>query len=361
MALVLSPLYPLAGEAVALSATSTNGASEFAFELTSRPTTSAVTLGLLLTGLATTATRTLSPLLAARSDILGATFTPDVAGEYGIKIYDLVERTAIPSFAGDALSAGDGGYELLATQTGTAHVGGEVRLPLATTQGHGATLVLEVVNETVRAAAFEDSADEMSRQATLVAGVVSALAALVGQSMASIMGDFVARTEDLRAFIDATTGPGHHYATAAGGANFHAFVDSTNVVPVGVAADSAACVAVVNACARSLRAHLVDNGVRASQWHTIDDATNVALAAEASTIGTAQVALSDLRERVYERHRIDAAVHTVTIDNVNELTAPTLFDALVVAFFDELAAASVTAPAGEPEGIADALHLGFTT
>ena len=103
-----------------------------------------------------------------------------------------------------------------------------------------------------------------------------------------------------------------------------------------------------------------DNGRDVTRWHTADDRANVWHAPAASDLGSAQVLLSDLRERGYERHRADADAHTTTVDSVNELSAPTLFDALVVAYFDELAAASVTAPAGEPEGVADALHLGFS-
>jgi hypothetical protein len=357
VALVTDPTYPVAGEAVTLSATSTNGASAFAFEITSRPSASEVTLGLLLSGLATEATATSSPVEAATLGILGDTFTPDVAGEYGITIYDLIERTTRARFAGDAAGPGNARYVLLATQSTTAHVGGVVALELANTLGHNATLVLEVVNETVRAATLEYATTEIARQATLVSGVTAALTAMVGSSPATIMGTILTRADDLASQLDTSD----HYGTGQGGLTWHAASDLTNAFDGRVVVEAGNVVAGITACARSLEGHMRDYGLAATAWHSSDDLTNVWIAVPATTVGQAQVMLSDLRERGYERHRVNATAHTTDTDTLNALSAPTLFDNLVVAFFDEVVAASVTAPAGEPEGVADALHLGFDT
>lgn len=360
MALVTDPTYPVAGEAVELSATATTLATTFVFELVSVPSASALATGLLLTGIASDATPTTSPLAAALAEQQATTITPDVAGEYVLRIYELTERTARPRFARDAIGPGDARFELSAVQDVTMHVGATLELPLVTAAGSGAVLALTVVDETVRALALVDHTDEQARQCAIISGVTSALGAAVGSSVATIMGDFVARAEALRIELQSSGG---HYALAGG---WHRAMDATNPVTYGVTTDPVAAIAVVNACRISLEGHLRDRTLAASPWHHNDDMVNWPIARDARTVGEAQVLLADLRERVYERHRVLNNASSPTVhdnaagDTTNALAAPTLFDSIVVAYFDALAAVTATAPAGEPEGAADALAAGFS-
>jgi hypothetical protein len=102
-----------------------------------------------------------------------------------------------------------------------------------------------------------------------------------------------------------------------------------------------------------------------TRFHSADDTKNTPLLGEASTLSDVLVGLADLRERVYERHRVQGsgdtpAVHTNSGgDTTNELTDPTKLDDLLVAYLDALADDAPTAATGEVDGAVTAAARGF--
>src|SRR5690349_4410631 len=100
-----SPTAPVKGDVVTLSLASA-GPSEFGrFELTSVPDASALETGMLLDA----------------GDNPIDTFTPDVAGAYGIKAYVYFRVVGGPAYPGDP--AGEAREVLVSVATGTVYIG----------------------------------------------------------------------------------------------------------------------------------------------------------------------------------------------------------------------------------------------
>lgn len=341
MSLVVTPTYPVAGESCTLSLTSATG-TERVYQLTSKPSASALELGFLTTTLdgatpAPTSSRQVLDL-ECQTDAFG----PDVAGEYGITAYDFRHVVGTPSYPGDP--AGDVRHELVATQTGTVNVGDYTDLPIRTTWGGGATLRLTVCDDTVVAAELIDPLDEHSRVAALESGVVAALAALVGVAVASVGTELIAGTNDLRAKYEA-----HRVVAPA----VHSAADNVHPVGQDAAYSQVGAFALLNALRRAYLGHATEDSGHA--WHLVEDHSSLPVAPESFDLASAWLLMADLRERCFEVHRTLTApaipASHVGADAANALTAALPLDTAVALYLSELAKAAPTAAPGESDGI----------
>ncbi len=329
MTLAISPLYPVPGDEVTLGLSNPAG-NAIRGELTSVPSASALAVGLLV-----------DPATGAPI----ATFTPDVPGAYGVKAHDYRDVVAF-----------GGRSDYLTTQSGTVYVGAAMDLPIRTQVGHGATLRLTVVNATVRAAELLLPLTEVSRVALLDAAVVAALAALVDVAVANLDVDLATDVAALRVAYEA-----HRVST--GGGTVHASADTTNVVRHETPTAIAAAIDAINDFYDALTGHITA-GALGGTWHDHDDGINVPVCGKALTLGEAVVLKADLRERVYEAHRIQVGTGVTKVhlsaDSTNTMAAPLPLPVLIVALLDAIVAAVPSTPAGEQAGVVRIEHtLGF--
>lgn len=341
MAITTDPTSPSAGELVALSLTGATGTARV-YDLTAKPSASALELGLLVPALPRSVSAPSSAGDALRRGLALETFTPDVEGEYSITGYDFREIAGTPSYPGDP--AGDVRYQLLATQTGTVYVGATTDLPLRTLWGGGATLRLTICGDTVRGAELVEPLDEHSRLAALAPGVVAALAALVGVAVASLGTELIAGTNDLRAKYEA-----HRVVAPA----VHSAADNTNVVGQDAAYSQLGAFALLNALRRAYLGHATEDSGHA--WHLVEDHSSLPVAPESFDLASAWLLMADLRERCFEVHRTLTApaipASHVGADAANALTAALPLDTAVALYLSELAKAAPVAAAGESDGI----------
>ena len=335
MTISQDPLYPIPGEEVTLSMSGGTG-TRVDFEITSVPPESALETG---------------KLFDTAGDPTNV-FTPDVAGEYGIKAYDIKETgVAPPRFRDDPI--GTPGTRVLGTQTGTVHVAAAVSLPITTAAGgHGARLELRIVNDNVRAASLLDPLTDVSRTAILQSTVVSAIDDLVDELVSAVGNDFVAGVTSLREEFIAHIG--------FGVGTVHIVADTLNA-PLNFPPNSVDfAIAVLNELLdRIVRGHM-QPGSGAPRWHTNDDGVSAPLAGRATTLAQGTVLFADLAYRVYERHRVQTnsplpVVHGAA-DNTNVVVAAAPLSLLIVAFFDAIATLAPTDITGESQGANLAAH-----
>jgi len=329
MAITQSPTYPVAGEAVTVTSDATSVlVFDHAIELTSVPGSSSLSTGLQLIEGAPDGS---SPLAAAEALQLADSFTPDVAGEYGVTIRVIQQLPQV----------GEVRYRIGAVESGTIQVGQVVELPIDAGSYGGATLRLTIVGTTIRVASLVDFADETSRAASLVTSVAAALTALVGIAASTAIGTFTNRVNDL---LD-------NFVAHLADDTAHNVADTTNSPSDEAAFSTAGGIALLNRLRALAIEHALD-AEAASRWHDAEDTENQPIVGEATTLGGATVLLADLRERFYERHRIqtDTPDTHPEADETNELTAPTRLDDVIVTYLDALVAASPTPAAGEVDG-----------
>lgn len=347
MALTTSPAYPVTGEAITLTSSLDTGmaATHVAIEITSVPSASNLSTGFLFVDTDETA---LSSVAAAQTGKLASSFTADVPGEYGVTVY-LIWRLP-PVTPGQT----EARWRVKATDTGTIHVGQFVELTVRTQSLGGATLRCRVNDDTIRAASFVDFDGEKARAAALQSTVVAAVEALEGVTVDTVIGDSDTRANDL-----ATKFAAHRVGTS-----WHSAADAENVVTSYPAHSPMTLVARYNELYDRILAHMTEL-TTGSRFHTADDTKNTPITGHATDLAGVLVGLSDLRERVYERHREQGsadtpAVHTIAAgDTTNALTAPTPLDDVLVAFLDALADQAPTAPSGEVDGAIRAAAAGF--
>lgn len=354
MAITTSPTYPAEGVAVTVGSTVNTGAvaQHIVLELTSVPAQSALATGFVLTD-DTDADAYTSAVEVAEAGLDTAVVTLDVGGEYGLTIYGVwaLPPASLTTGADDGQTAMR--YRLKFRDAVTLDVGAFVELPVVTTAGDGASLRLQVNDATIRAATLVDPSTERARIAALQTAVLAALAALVGQTVAAVGTDLQTGVNDLLANYEA-----HRILVGAPPA-CHLVADATNVAATTAANSQAGAIQLLNRLRAVVLAHAqVSPAGFVGAWHQVDDLLNTPLAAPAGDLGTATVLSADLRERVYERHRVQAAAPAVHIgaDATNDLAAPSLLDTAIVAYLDALAILDPTAPAGESEGAQDAAH-----
>jgi hypothetical protein len=338
MTISTTPAYPLPGEEVTLSRTGGIG-SYTEYELLSVPSRSTLTTGLLRTN------------SGAASD----TFKPDVQGAYSFRALEYVEYSGAGGSSPTDV-AGQARRELRGSQTGTVYACASLELPILTTIGHSATLRLRVHGSTVREAEILKPSTEVARMAALQADVVAALEGLVGVTTTKgLLGeDFV---DDVQALA---TRFNLHAHTEAG---VHGAADDTNI-PRRQAGDSVSgALDQFNDLWDTIMGHLRTNA-GGGEWHLHDDGKNLPVTGKASSLASGVVSLADLRERVYERHRVQVAspeVHGLADDALgSRMSDPLPLTVCIVAYLDALAAESPTAPSGEQQGVADLAHgFGF--
>ena len=316
--------YFAAGTEVTL-ATTLGDADLAVFSLTSVPDTSALDLGQIVDA----------------QGVATQLFTGDVAGEYAVVANGYME-----------IGGGAAGTwrKFLGTETTTIHVGGYVEMPIVPVNGHGSTLRLLIVNDTVRGAELVDPATELARVAALDATVAAAVTALEGVAVNSLDVDFVTDTNTLCAKY-----LGHIAAYGFGGV--HAMADSTNVLLVEAAKSVPAALRRLNDLASKFRGH-AESGTAGGGWHSGgDDSKNtLQVAPGAQSLGEAVVLKADLRERCYRRHIAqiaDPASHGLA-DGVNTIADPLPLPTAIAAYLDFVASNAPSIPAGEGEGIGDA-------
>jgi hypothetical protein len=237
MSIVSSPEYPVFDEEVTLSLTGAIGTAS-AFELNSVPSASSLVTKLLLKEQTPGSTIPTSPIIAANEELTIDTFTPDVAGEYAFTGYDLKKVVGVPAFPGDP--SADERYEVVGTQNGIVNVGTIMELPVVTSDGHGGTIELRVVLDTVRAAEIVDPVSEIGKTAALQQSVITTLDAVVGLSVDAASTDFLWALRDV---CDAYNGnpsalpaPGilGHRERAVGAGGYHLEPDDINALDTGI-------------------------------------------------------------------------------------------------------------------------------
>jgi hypothetical protein len=347
VAISTSPSYPVAGEAVTVSSDASGSlVSARSVEVTSVPSRSAIPTGLLLSPTDRYATGQLvTPLQVADLGLLATSFVPDVPGEYGVTVRLIRE---VPDRAGNMARS------IVATDSGTVQVGVAMTLPIRTLAFGGADLSITVVGDTIRAASLGSHLDERSRVAALQTTVTDALDDLVGATVATACGVFLARVNDLRDEVE------DHFA----GTTWHGLADAENAPTRYAAQSQRDGIVLLNSIRDALVGHTIQlsDGTR---YHTNDDTASQPIVSPATDMAGATVLLADVRERCYERHRIIGSGDTVQVhtnaggDTTNALSAATLLDAAIVAYLDALVAASPTAPTGEVDGQVTAEAHGF--
>jgi hypothetical protein len=338
MSIDYTPQYPVSGEELSLSLSGAAGTS-FGFELTGVPAQSALTTGLLLIDQPVGSTVPVSPLLAATSDLLSSVFTPDVAGQYTFKAYDMRQVVGTPTFVGDP--SGETRYELLNTQGGIVKVGSLMGLPVVTSDGNGGVIELRIVETYIRAAAIVDHTTEIGRTAALQADVVQALTDVVGLTIDAAATDFLPALKELRDKYDGNAlatpaAVGHRNRAAvvvfpATPDGVHFEPDTINRLSGGIPFSLKFAVKLVNEIREKLTRHLEDSIKYAVEgaadeftgfWHftaeqqweegtpVLDaawgtpgaDTTTTPVIEPAVDLPTAAVLLCELRWRTYNRH-----------------------------------------------------------
>lgn len=270
--------------------------------------------------------------------------TCDVPGEYTFVAYEYLPLDM--GAAGQSL-------KLVSTSTTTIHVGGYLDLPIEPVNGHGSTLRILVVNETVRGAALINPRTDLARVAALDATVAAAVTALVGVAVGSLDAAFIATVNEGCDAYEA-----HRVLT--GGGPVHGVADSTNALVREYAWSIPTALARLNDWSDKLRKHM-EAGTSGATHHDEDDTKNtLQVKPTAQNLGEGVVLLADLRNRVFNRHvaQIDDPDSHRTADTTNDVppaTSGTLSYA-VEKYLDYIAA-GVSAAAGESEGAADAQAL----
>ncbi len=357
-----SPAYPAAGQPVTLIATAdlTDGfVAGMLVDITGASTANnkRVTLAsveakrLTLTASDTLTTETASSTLTGAfwglSGDATNVVTFDAVGEYSLAMYEHFVWEGIGgAYESDPLSAPQ--KRLLSRSTTTVYVGDYVTLPIEPVNGHGSTLRLLVVGDTVRGAELVNPKTEFARVAALDSTVAAAVLALVGVAVTGIDVDFIT---DVTALCTKFTA---HIIRTTGG--LHGSADTTNTLLREQAYSVPTSIDRLNDLASKMIGHQRAT-TAGGTWHSQDDEKySLQVAPTAKTLGQAIVLKADLRERVFERHRIltaDPSSHGVA-DSVNTMDDPLTLPAAIVAYLDFIADDTPAIPAGEAEGIGDA-------
>ena len=368
MAIVISPLYPVAGETVTLSLDNDTG-NETGYYIDNSPARSDIEAGFLSTRISSGSrvgddeddTSGLTEFDSTKfqemidAGVLSSTFVPDAAGEYEFVAHEVRKVTGIPSYPGDP--SGAIVQEVILTQSTSIYVGEYVDLPIVTAAGDGADLRLQINNSTVRAATLENHRSDRSVVAAKQAAVLAALNACVGITAAAIGTDLATGANDLLTEYE--------LHRAIGGAGIvHVLADATNVATISAATSPEGALLLLNHLRTIVVSHTqTSTAAGGGAWHTVDDLINTPLAAAAVDVSTATVLSADLRERVYERHRVQIAAPAthLTADAGSALAAPSVMDNVITAFLDALVLDGNTAQDNENQGEVDLrAKYGFT-
>lgn len=343
MAITTSPTSPVAGSSVTLSSSLDTGvaADALVIELTSLPDASTLSLGYVTNNSALDDQAT-SALEIAASENDTASFTPDEPGGYGVTIY-LFTRVA-------AIGEESPRWRLKASESATIDIGGYVDLDILTDLGDGATLRLTIVGSTITGAALRDFVNDKSRVAALRSDVISRLSDIESTAVSTALGSIITRVDDLRTELE------DHFASTT----WHTVADSGNLPELAAPKTIDGAIDVLNQCREAVRGHVLNEG---GGYHTNQDLDAVPVIGEAVSLAEATVLLAEVRERLYETHRVrdtgsSPAIHiNAGGDTTNALTAATKLDGIITTYLTELTDEDPAVAGGESEGIYDAVHL----
>lgn len=337
MTVALSPLYPIAGEAVTVTQTITVDSQSVTVDapmvtLTSVPPESALETGLIVDD----------------SGTASATFTPDVPGEYVYRCEAFREFVSPVMYEG----APGGSYSIaISEDTGTINVGQAMDLRVATLTGHAITVRVEVVGSTVRAAELLEPTAGVAEAAVSDSTVITKLAALVGVASSSVGPDLIANVADAVAeYGDHRTQAGVH---SASGDTVWTYVRARPY-------DKTTAIQQLNDLRYYLTAHMTKASEQSPSvaWHATDDNKNVFIVAPAQDLPSAIVLWADYY-RVYEAHRTQTATPAAHLVSDSTNTLPTvdvltdLLKTLLAYFADE----TPTVPTGFSDGAVELQSL----
>lgn len=366
MAITILPLYPVVGDEVVLTVDNPTG-NEYVFFVSTKPTVSEVLAGMLFDSFAgdrpedglTQYTTKLQTVID--NDGVSTRFFPDASGVYTFIAYETRKILGVPAYPGDPRGAIV--QDLVVTQSTAIYVGELMDVELLTADNDGATLRLQVNNDTIRGAWLFNPRSEKATVAAKQTAVTAALTACAGVVVGTVGTDLVTAVNDLRVQYEA-----HRVRAAAAPPNVHILADSTNVVTLSAATDENGAVMLLNDICDKFVRHARDSTNSGHAWHanTLDDLKNHPLAPKAVDRATATVLCADLRWRAYNNHRLATAasppnVHTAA-DTVDALTvAASKIDDVIVAFFGALISLANVPRDGENTGeIGLRSEYGFT-
>jgi hypothetical protein len=217
-----------------------------------------------------------------------------------------------------------------------------MELPVITSDGHGGTLEIRVVQSTIRGAEIVDTTSEIGRLATLETPVLAALSAVVGQDIDSASTDFLAALRDARDAYDGNPSAvpaifGHRNRSLPPPGDTHLEPDSVNALDGGIPFSLKYAVKLVNELREKLIGHF-ENSIKYAEptgtapppqfdkfWHfTAEiptqsglpiyvvgppqtgrpgvDSTCTPIMGPAKDLPSAAVLLCELRVRGYSRH-----------------------------------------------------------
>jgi len=274
------------------------------------------------------------------------TFTPDVAGVYGVRATVIRERAAAGSYEGDPL----GEYRRIVEEfvDGSVYVGSKQKLTVAAL-GHSVDIQVIAVDSTVRAASLVNPTDTIARMASLDSTVLAAVAALVGVAVSALGEDIQSKTVELRDRFN-----GHLASVVA-----HAMADAVNDLTAGRAGMKISAIQELN----RIRDKYVDHIQGTGGWHLNPDLFSWPVAAKARDEATATVLIADM-QRVYETHRVRTSATTGQVHNNsdadNPLTAAKPLTSAIIEILKYYVNATPTTPTGEnPGDLANVARYGF--
>lgn len=328
MAITIDPTYPVAGETVALSVTdSVTGLAPdlVQWEVLSVPPNSATALG---------------PLVDENGDPI-ATFTPDVAGTYAVSAHLFETRY------GEADT-----YESLSeVQSTSLNVGVELDFPIRTRLGHNVTIRCTVVGSTVRDAELVDWSTPLAYAGTKDSAVVTALANLVGVSVASLGNDLVAVSGE---WVTKLNG---HLANASAHTSR---ADTVNTLLTTKGWRTLSAVEIVDYVAERFIRHLLGSEKSDDPWHNTDDTKNVPMVVRAVDVPSAHAMVADGYFRCYALHLAQTSNpnshDSADVTNVVAATESVL-SILIRRFCEFIATQDPTIASGLPSGVNDAIAL----
>lgn len=293
-------------------------------------------------------------------------FTPEVGGNYVLAVQEYVRGAS--SHGGSYQN--DPNSDITETKVGAEKtVTVTVAQRLTTAIGTGtdfATLALYVLDDSIAETSFKIHGEKTpaianpngkrAESAIGDASVVSALAALIGETVSVAVGEPSAIMGDIVSNYNA------HLTQAS----VHNENDTDNALPSGYTStlSPAALARAANAALTNMRRHMLNDsgqgpgeppspGGSPAAYHEIGgndrmDWANVPTLTAAGQVQDSYRALADLW-RAYEGHRVNTGVHSVA-DSTNVLNALPKLLQLHVAFLDSVAAFDPTVPDTQTEG-----------
>lgn len=339
MPVTWSPLPPVAGDVVTVAVTVAGaGGNEVAcssaeLTLTAVPAASTVATGL---------------VVDAASGLPALSFTADVPGVYAYIVQRFVEYVQAPGFDGGASTH----TVALDTETGSIYVGSTLALPITTPVG-ALTLTITTGEDDVISATLGSATTQKAEWAALDATVLTKLAALVGQSVATMGPALPAKVGAMGVAVDAHFRNATAHPTGGGYAadSINAYIESTPY-------DIAEALQKLNKVRTMFTRHALNSTTSSIHWHLADDTKNVPIVGPATTVGEAVVLYADMF-RCYEGHRSQVAAPATHpfADATNTLGTIDPLSDFIKAVLTFLADETPAVPSAENQAQVEAISL----